>query len=225
MKFFTVLFVLLAFFYFGFIYLFDYKIESPDYEVINKLSSNIELRQYGEYYQAHVSYDELSESQAFTSLFNFISGENSVQNNLNMTAPVKLDMTAPVKLDMTAPVKLNMTAPVKLDMTTPVKLDMTAPVKFDNFQGMAFVMPSDFNPNITPNNSKVRVEKVEAKKYAVIRFSGLMRSKNLDKYYSKLKDALSEEGIEFNDSLIYAGYNGPYVLPFMRRNEIWLEIL
>ena len=201
MKIFTILFALLAFFYFGFIYIFDYKIESPDYEVINKLSSNIELRQYGEYYQAYVSYDELSESQAFITLFNFISGENSVQNNLEMTAPVKLDMTAPVKLDMTAPVKM------------------------DNFQGMAFVMPSDFNPNITPNNSKVRVLKVEAKKYAVIRFSGLMRSKNLDKYYTKLKDALSEEGIEFKDSLIYAGYNGPYVLPFMRRNEIWLEIL
>src|SRR5210317_1552701 len=131
MKIFTILFALLAFFYFGFIYFFDYSIESPDFQLVETLSSKVEIRQYDSYYQAYVSYDSSNQNKAFSKLFNFISGANKLSDELDMTAPVKLDMTSPVKLDMTAPVKLDMTSPVKLDMTAPVKLDMTAPVKLD----------------------------------------------------------------------------------------------
>jgi len=231
--------------YGGFIYFFDYSIESPDFQLVETLSSNVEIRQYDSYYQAYVSYDSINQNKAFSKLFNFISGSNKISEDLNMTTPVKLDMTAPVKLDMTAPVKLDMTSPVKIDMTSPVKLDMTAPVKLDMtapvkldmtapvkvdanmevFNGMAFVMPNNFNPQIVPNDPDIQIQKIESKKVASIKFSGLMKQKNIDEKYNQLKLILDEKGYKYEEGYVYAGYNGPYVLPFLRRNEVWVNIL
>ena len=238
MRYFLSFLLLVSVVYFGFIFFFDYSIESPNYEVVQDLGSNVEVRQYGDYYQAYVSYEDGKyENQAFRKLFNFISGENSISGStdsesLDMTAPVKLDMTAPVKLDMTAPVKLEMTAPVKLDMTAPVKLDMTAPVKLDmtapvkdyDFNGMAFVMPNDFDPNIIPYDSQVEIQKIEGQKLAVIRYSGFMGSRKMKAKYSELVEILDLNNIDYNDGAVYAAYNGPYTLPFLRRNEVWVQI-
>ena len=205
MKIFTILFALLAFFYFGFIYFFDYSIESPDFQLVETLSSKVEIRQYDSYYQAYVSYDSSNQNKAFSKLFNFISGANKLSDELDMTAPVKLDMTSPVKLDMTAP--------VKVDANTEV------------FNGMAFVMPSDFNPQILPSDPDIQIQKVESKKIASIRFSGLMNQKNIDEQYKNLKLVLDEKGYKYEEGYVYAGYNGPYVLPFLRKNEVWVNIL
>ena len=208
--------VLLCSLYFGSIYFFDYSIESPAYEVVDQLSKNIDVRQYGEYYQAYVSYDEASENSAFSKLFNFISGSNTLEDSLDMTAPVKIPMTTPVKIPMTAPVKIPMTAPVKLPMTTPVKNL--------SFQGMAFVMPDDFNPQIKPLDPAVEIQKIEPKKYAVLRYSGLMRRALMQEKTSQLKVALDAKGYEYYPTAIFAAYNGPYTLPFLRRNEVWIEL-
>ena len=222
MRYFLSFLLLVAVVYFGFIFFFDYSIESPNYEVVQDLGSNVEVRQYGDYYQAYVSYEDGKyENQAFRKLFNFISGENSISGS---TDSESLDMTAPVKLDMTAPVKLEMTAPVKLEMTAPVKLDMTAPVKDYDFNGMAFVMPNDFDPNIIPNDSQVEIQKVEGQKLAVIRYSGFMGSRKMKAKYSELVEILDLNNIDYNDGAVYAAYNGPYTLPFLRRNEVWVQI-
>ena len=222
MRYFLSFLLLVAVVYFGFLFFFDYSIESPNYEVVQDLGNNVEVREYGDYYQAYVSYEDGKyENQAFRKLFNFISGENSISGT---TDSESLDMTAPVKLDMTAPVKLNMTAPVKLDMTAPVKLDMTAPVKDYDFNGMAFVMPSDFDPSIIPNDSQVEIQRVEGQKLAVIRYSGFMGSRKMKEKYSELIKVLDSNNIEYSDGAVYAAYNGPYTLPFLRRNEVWIQI-
>jgi len=117
-----------------------------------------------------------------------------------------------------------MTAPVKLDMTAPVKLDMTAPVKDYDFNGMAFVMPSDFNENILPNDSKVEIQKVEGQKLAVIRYSGFMSESKMNKKYLELIAVLDQNSIAYEKGAVFAAYNGPYTLPFLRRNEVWVQI-
>lgn len=191
--------------YGGFIYFFDYSIESPDFQLVETLSSNVEIRQYDSYYQAYVSYDSINQNKAFSKLFNFISGSNKISEDLNMTTPVKLDMTAPVKLDMTAPVKVD--------------------ANMEVFNGMAFVMPNNFNPQIVPNDPDIQIQKIESKKVASIKFSGLMKQKNIDEKYNQLKLILDEKGYKYEEGYVYAGYNGPYVLPFLRRNEVWVNIL
>ena len=214
MRYFLSFLLLVAVVYFGFLFFFDYSIESPNYEVVQDLGNNVEVREYGDYYQAYVSYEDGKyENQAFRKLFNFISGENSISGTTDSES-----------LDMTAPVKLDMTAPVKLDMTAPVKLDMTAPVKDYDFNGMAFVMPSDFDPSIIPNDSQVEIQRVEGQKLAVIRYSGFMGSRKMKEKYSELIEVLDSNNIEYGDGAVYAAYNGPYTLPFLRRNEVWVQI-
>ncbi len=206
MRYFLSFLLLVAIVYFGFLFFFDYSIESPNYEVVQDLGSNVEVRQYEDYYQAYVSYEDgRHENQAFRKLFNFISGENSVSDSGDSES-------------------LDMTAPVKLDMTAPVKLDMAAPVKDYDFNGMAFVLPSDFDPSIIPNDSKVEIQKVEGQKLAVIRYSGFMGSRKMKEKYSQLVEILESNNISYEDGAIYAAYNGPYTLPFLRRNEVWIQI-
>ncbi len=136
-------------------------VERPDYSVIDKYN-NIEVRQYEEMIIAEVeTYGQRKEAieDGFRQLANYIFGNNIVQQDISMTAPVqqqkneKISMTAPVqqqkneKISMTAPVqqqrneKIPMTAPVqqqrneKIPMTAPVqqqrneKIPMTAPVQ------------------------------------------------------------------------------------------------
>jgi len=222
MRYFLSFLLIVGVVYFGFLFFFDYSIESPNYEVTLDLGRNVEIRQYDSYYQAYVSYENGDyENQAFRKLFNFISGENSVSSSGDSES---VDMTAPVKLDMTAPVKLDMTAPVKLDMTAPVKLDMTAPVKDYDFNGMAFVMPSDFDVNILPNDSNVDIQKIEAQKLAVIRYSGFMSRSKMNEKYLELIAVLDQNSIAYEKGAVFAAYNGPYTLPFLRRNEVWVQI-
>jgi len=86
-------------------------------------------------------------------------------------------------------------------------------------------MPSDFNPQILPSDPDIQIQKVESKKIASIRFSGLMNQKNIDEQYKNLKLVLDEKGYKYEEGYVYAGYNGPYVLPFLRKNEVWVNIL
>ena len=214
MFYFIVLTLIFSVVYFSFLFYFDYSLESPKYELVEKLSENVEIRKYDQYYQAYVSYENSEyENQAFRKLFNFISGKNSVLSDGN-----------PMKLDMTAPVKLDMTAPVKLDMTAPVKLDMTAPVKDYGFDGMAFVLPSDFDPAIIPDDSMIKIQKIEPQKIASIFYSGTMSKQRMMEKYSELISVLDSNGISYEKGAIYATYNGPYTLPYLRKNEVWVKI-
>ena len=206
MRYFLSFLLIVAVVYFGFLFFFDYSIESPNYEVTLDLRRNVEVRQYESYYQAYVSYENGEyENQAFRKLFNFISGENTVSSSGDSES-------------------IDMTAPVKLDMTAPVKLDMTAPVKDYGFDGMAFVMPSDFNENILPNDSKIEIQKVEGQKLAVIRYSGFMSESKMNKKYLELIAVLDQNSIAYEKGAVFAAYNGPYTLPFLRRNEVWVQI-
>ena len=48
--------------------------------------------------------------------------------------------------------------------------------------------------------------------------------KNINFHEIKLKKYLSENNIQAISSSIYAFYNPPWTLPFLRRNEIMIEV-
>ena len=59
------------------------------YEIKEKLAKNIEIRKYDRILLAKVYNDkEVSQNASFRALFNFISGENSKNQEIQMTAPV-----------------------------------------------------------------------------------------------------------------------------------------
>jgi hypothetical protein len=122
-------------------------------------------------------------------------------------------------------------------MTSPViqepkseKISMTAPVvqiPAGESWTMTFMMPSKYNLESLPQptDPKVILEEVPEKTIAVIRYSGLWSEKKNNKKAALLKEWLSKKGIYSQISEpMFAGYNPPWTLWFLRRNEMLIEI-
>ena len=122
--------------------------------------------------------------------------------------------------------RLEMTVPVT---QAPVNLPMTAPVTQAAAEGgfcVHFVMPPGYTLATlpVPNDPRVTLRDVPAQRVAVLRYSGRWTEENYAQHLGELRDALRVAGIAAHGTPILARYNGPYVLPFLRRNEIWLPI-
>ena len=109
------------------------------------------------------------------------------------------------------------------------KIAMTAPViEESNEHGwkIKFVMPSSYSietlPN--PNNNAVKLIPTESKHFVVIRFSGMITEKNLQKHLQKLITFVKAKNLKSISEPIYAFFNPPWTLPLLRRNEIMIEI-
>jgi len=58
----------------------------------------------------------------------------------------------------------------------------------------------------------------------VIHFSGMAGEESLKRYNKNLDDFLSARRLTPLSSPTYAFYNPPWMLPFLRRNEVLVEI-
>ncbi|OZO45859.1 SOUL heme-binding protein, partial [Pseudomonas fluorescens] len=60
--------------------------------------------------------------------------------------------------------------------------------------------------------------------YAVYSYSGRANDKNFDDARRQLIEQLSRDGVVPTSEVIRATYNGPFTLPFNRRNEALVRI-
>ncbi len=110
-----------------------------------------------------------------------------------------------------------------------IKIAMTAPVQ-QQFANDAWkvncVMPSEYTMDSLPkpNNEKVTLRQIDRKTFVVIRFAGRNSDSNLSKYEQQLREFVETQDISVKGSAKYAFYNPPWTLPFMRRNEVMLEV-
>jgi hypothetical protein len=120
-------------------------------------------------------------------------------------------------------------------MTAPViqqsneKIAMTAPVlqQGDKEQWkVKFVMPSQYTKQTlpVPVNKNIQIIEQPVATFIAITFSGFSTKTNLEKNLKRLQKYIVEHQIQVKGSPIYAFYNPPWTLPFMRRSEIWIEI-
>lgn len=75
-----------------------------------------------------------------------------------------------------------------------------------------------------PDDSRVQLRRIHARKVAVLSYSG---SWSESRYLEKLeifKPDLKNESIQTFGEPILARYNSPFLVWFLRRNEIWLEV-
>lgn len=106
---------------------------------------------------------------------------------------------------------------------------MTAPVQ-ETMGGsdgeMAFTMPSEYalEDLPTPEDERVSLRPVPERTMAVIVFSGRASDAKAEKKWLELSTALSDEGIETAGGPMLNQYNPPWTLPFLRRNEIMIEV-
>ncbi|MBN2300492.1 MAG: heme-binding protein [Acholeplasmataceae bacterium] len=109
------------------------------------------------------------------------------------------------------------------------KIQMTVPVinEFNNDQmSMEFVVPSKYyNQEIpTPNNEKL-VTKFYPEHYAVaLRFTGLSTAHHINKEKERLTQWLIKNKIESTGRYRLARFNPPFSIPFLRHNEIFIEV-
>lgn len=106
---------------------------------------------------------------------------------------------------------------------------MTAPVQRElsgELRHMAFFMPTGYDMNSLPQpgDSDVRLREVPARTVAVLRFSGRATQQRVAQQRSTLAQQLVSEGLEARGDWLLNQYNPPWTPPFMRRNEIWVEL-
>lgn len=180
-------------------------VETPDYVVSSK-QGDLEIRDYGPNIVAEATVEgerDKAIQRGFSIIADYIFGNNLSSAKVAMTAPVLQQSSE--------------------------KIAMTAPVT-QQAQGQSwnvrFVMPSKYTIETLPKpvNPQVALIEVPAKRLAVIRFSGSANRGSLDEQEGRLRTFLAERGLEAINTPQYAFYDAPWTLPFMRRNEIMIEI-
>ena len=109
------------------------------------------------------------------------------------------------------------------------KVAMTAPVTQQGSKAdwvVRFVMPSGYTMQMLPkaNNPEVSLKEIAGKRFAVIRFSGLAKSNSLETHTKELKAFILAQDLQAVTKATYAFFNPPWTLPFLRRNEVMIEI-
>ena len=110
------------------------------------------------------------------------------------------------------------------------KIAMTAPVFMKQTEGvtdeMSFVLPINFSlagaPK--PNDTSVKLEEINDYRVAVISFSGSLSQASIVKHQTLLRNWIANRGLSIKGEARAAGYNPPFTLPFLRRNEIIISV-
>lgn len=185
-------------------------IEEPDYQVVGEFA-DFELRRYASYIVAEVDVQDESgdaDNSAFRILAGYIFGDNAASEKMSMTAPV-------ASKPATKGEKMAMTAPV------------TATAAGDaGRKTYAFVMERKYTLQSlpVPNDDRIRIRTVPEKTMAVLRYSGRWTEEKYRQKEEALRAALDAQDIQTAGDPILARYNSPFSLPFLRRNEVMIEI-
>ncbi len=180
--------------------------EQPSYQLLHS-DSAFEIRQYPVLVVAETTIAgdyQTGSREGFQRLASYIFGNNRRQQQITMTAPV-----------------------VQEPLTE--TLSMTAPVIQQNSGGvwmMAFVLPKEITLANAPLplDSEVVIKELPAKKIAVSRYSGRLSAERIAEKSAALQKWLAEHDYKVISTARSAAYDPPWTLPFLRRNEIHIDI-
>jgi hypothetical protein len=180
-------------------------VEKPKYKVLRS-EGNIDIRDYAPMIVAEAEVTgerEKAINLGFRIIASYIFGNNSSAQKVSMTAPVTQQGSE--------------------------KIAMTAPVSQQgdgDIWKVRFVMPAGYTMETLPkpNNAAVKLIEITGKRFAVIRFSGTAGEDNLKRHGKALNRFVQENHLTPVSAPTYAFYNPPWTLPFLRRNEVMVEI-
>ena len=108
---------------------------------------------------------------------------------------------------------------VKMKMTVPVINDLDETEK-----SMEFVIPKIHTQDIPqPLYQQMKIKHYPSQTVIVYTFSGYILKEKMETIAEKMKTFANQEHLIPVGELKVARYNGPYTLPFLRHNEIWLN--
>ena len=180
--------------------------DEPRYQVLND-EGLIQIRHYPSLIvaQTEVNADyKNASSLAFQRLAGYIFGNNKKQQPIIMTAPVIQEQQAE---------RLSMTAPVMQQKSGAVWL-------------MTFVLPQSYSLLTAPEplDSSVLIQEIPDKKVATIRYTGSLSEQGIEEKSAELTEWLIKQHHKAISPPRSAAYDPPWTLPFLRRNEVHIDI-
>jgi hypothetical protein len=110
------------------------------------------------------------------------------------------------------------------------KLGMTTPVTSKLVEGdtrVAFMMPITRTAASLPApvDSRIEITEVPPRRVAVLAFRGKRREQLVERKELELRRLVAGAGLAAKGEPIYAGFDPPWTLPLIRRNEVWIELV
>jgi len=111
------------------------------------------------------------------------------------------------------------------------EISMTAPVFMDQAddatESMSFVLPENFSIETAPlpKDPGVKLEEIVNFTVAAITFSGLLNQENINTHRIILEEWIARKGFEPRGAPKAAGYNPPFTIPALRRNEVLIPVI
>lgn len=180
--------------------------ETPQYEVLFK-EGNKEIRHYAPYLVVTTvvsgSYKD-AQREAFRRLADYIFGNNTKRQSISMTAPVT--QSSNEKIAMTAPVTQTQTG---------------------KQWTMSFVIPKKYQLDTLPkpNNKAVKIQSIPSTYYGVITYSGYDSVKRNQQQSEGLLEWMKQfKTYRVSSQPIFAGYNPPWTISFLRKNEMRIKL-
>jgi len=191
-------------------------VAEPPYDVLSE-QNGYEIRQYAPQLVAEVevtgNFTEAT-NRGFRALADYIFGNNTAPGGDAPDASESIAMTAPVIEREATSEAIAMTAPV---------IEAT---ESEGRHVVTFVMPEKYTLETLPKpkNPEVRIVEVPARTCAVLRFSGNVGPKKAEERKQELIGYLERDGRAYAGLPMLAQYNPPWTPPFMRRNEVLVEL-
>jgi hypothetical protein len=181
-------------------------IEESSYTVVEQ-ADNFELRMYAPNIVAETLVEgDFSEvgNEGFRRLAGYIFGKNRKQESIDMTAPVSQE-------------------------TSSEKIAMTAPVNQATVGGkwrITFTMPAEYTMETLPMplDDRVILKQEPGRLMAAIRYSGTWSRDRYQEKEASLRSLIGEHGLKAVGEPVFARYNAPYTLWFLRRNEVLIPV-
>ena len=169
-------------------------LEQPSYRVVATLAPGIEIRAYGPLKVAETRIRG-NEGEAFSRLFRYITGANRGETLIKMTAPVS---------------------------QSGGRVGNTAD---DGAFVMRFVLPQAVAADPpAPTDPDVRIVTLPARTVAAVRFSGSLGRAAIEAQWGRLKEALARTGHPTDGGPYFLGYDPPFTIPALRRNEVAVDL-
>jgi hypothetical protein len=209
----------------GFGLLRSRSVERVEYTVERSLDDRTEIRRYPELVRVETTGS--SNREAFWRLFEYLQGANESRSDVAMTAPVRTEEDA---RDTEESVSVEMTSPVRIDQNSESEaVSMTSPVRTDSSGDeirMGFYLPSKYTPHTAPRptDSAVSLAVEPPRSLATRRFSWWATEWRTNRQQSKLLDTLAESAVTPVDEPFSLGYDDPSMPPFLRTNEVAVEV-
>jgi len=180
-------------------------VEKPNYKVLSS-DQNIQIRQYAPMMLAETEVEGERKNAigaGFRLLADYIFGNNTAPNEIGAIKGTQQKENQ----------KIAMTAPVQQQQA-------------GNAWTISFVMPTEYSMETIPkpNNGNIKINLEPSKRFIVIQFSGINSNENVAKYEKNLLNYVAANKVSITGRPKYAFYNPPWTLPFMRRNEVMLQI-